>query len=312
MAQMTSLRAEIEQVVQQVPATFGIAVKYLESGEEVLINADRTFQLASVFKIPILITALQAIDAGRFRLDDRIELKDAYKTMPSGILVFLCDGLWPTVKDLLTLMIIISDNTATDMVLDLVGGPQAVNASLRKLGFGEAEINITMNMHQLFEDIYGTSKHLFSKPQQVARFKELGVNFEGEVWREGSGANVATPLAMNRLNEMIFRGQVASRGSCDLALDIMHLQTLGAALPSLLPPEIPVAHKTGSFVGIRNDSGIICVSEAVHVGITVLTRREDRPSVEQVLDGSWDQEANIDKAIGHIARLAFDYGRKAK
>lgn len=307
MPSITSLKTEIQQVVQDMPVTFGVAVKYLESGEEVLLNADRTYQLASVFKIPVLVTAVQQVDAGRFSLDDRIELKDAHKTSPSGILAFLREGLQPTVKDLLMLMIIISDNTATDMVLDLVGGPRAVNASLRELGFGQAEINITMSVHDLFEDVLGTSECLLTGPEAVARLKERGINLEGEVFREGSTVNVATPRAMNRLNEMLFRGQVASREACDKALDILLHQTLNARLPSRLPPEVPVAHKTGTFISVRNDSGIIYASDEVHVAVTVLTEREEKPSIEEMMEPLPEKGASIDKAIGQIAKLACEH-----
>jgi len=160
------------------------------------------------------------------------------------------------------LMIIISDNTATDLVLDLVGGPQAVNTSLRELGFSEDEINITMSVHDLLEDVFGTSECLLRRSEKVSRIKR-GVNFEGAVYREGSTVNVATPRAMNRLNSMLFHGQVASREACDTALDILLHQTLNDRLPSQLPPDDPdaeVAHKTGTFFGVRNDSGIIYIA----------------------------------------------------
>ena len=312
MSQATPLKTEIQQIVQDIPVTFGVAIKYLESGQQVLLNNDRTYQLASVFKIPVLATAMWQVDAGRFGLDDRIELRDTHKTSPSGILAFLQEGLQPTVKDLLMLMIIISDNTATDMVLDLVGGPQAVNALLREWGFGENEINITMSVHDLFEDVFGTSECLLTGPEMTARLKKNGVNFEGKVYCEGSMANVATPEAMNRLNEMIFRGQVASQKACDEALDVLLHQTLNARLPCQLPPEVPVAHKTGTFIIVRNDSGILYVDDNVHIAITVLTQKEQRPSMEEMLAPPSEEGAIIDKAIGQIAKLAFDYGRETK
>jgi beta-lactamase class A len=312
---MDELKAEIQQVVQDIPVTFGVAIKYLESGEEVLLNHERTYQLASVFKIPVLVTAMQRIDAGHLRLNDRIELKDAHKTMPSGILAYLRAGLRPTVKDLLTLMIIISDNTATDMVLDLVGGPAVVNASLRELGFTEAELNITASVHDLFEDVYGTSECLLTRSEIVSALKETGVNLQGAVFRSDSSVNVATPQAINRLNEMLFLGQVASREACDIALDILLHQTLVDRLPSQLPPDAEgakVAHKTGTFYGVRNDSGIIYAGEEMHVAITVLTRKDGELNLAEFMDPAYREvERQIDKAIGQIAKLAFEYAHKA-
>lgn len=304
-----SLQAKIREAITEVPVTFGVAIKYLESGEEAMLNADRTYQLASVFKVPVLVTGIQQLDAGKFNLDDRIELKEVHKTMPSGILAFLREGLCPTIEDLLRLMIIISDNTATDMVLDLVGGPTVVSKSMRKLGFSEGEINVTMSVHDLFEDVFGTSECLLKPPDRVAKLKENGVNFEGEVYREGSTANVATPRAMSRLNEMIFRGDVASREACDKALDIMLHQTLNDRLPRELPPGTPVAHKTGTIAGVRNDSGIICITDDCHAVITVLSRKERQIDMEEILKNETEETIKIDRGIGEIARLVFEYGR---
>jgi beta-lactamase class A len=315
-SQAMSLKSEIQKVVHNIPATFGVAIKYLEAGEQVLLNTDRTYQLASVFKIPVLVTAMQQIDAGRFSLDDRIELTDANKVMPSGILSFLREGLQPTVEDLLMLMIVVSDNTATDMVLDLIGGPQAVNTSLRQLGFSEDDINITMSVRDLLEDVFGTSKPLLKRSEMVSWIRERGVNFEGAVYQEGSTTNVATPRAINRLNEMIFRGQVASREACDKALDILLHQTLNDRLPRQLPPDNPdvkIAHKTGTIFGVRNDSGIIYVADDVHVAVTILTREEGKLNLQKVMNPAIKEvETEIDKAIGQIGKLAYEYSRKTE
>jgi beta-lactamase class A len=308
-----SLEADIRELVRDLPVTFGVAVKYLESGEQVLLNNDRTYQLASVFKIPVLVTAARQMEAGRFRLDDRIELKDADKTSPSGILAFLQEGLRPTVKDLLMLMIIISDNTATDMVLELVGGPPAVNADMRRLGFAQGEINITMSVHDLFDDVFGTSECLLTRRESLLALRDKGVNLAGKVYREGSQENVATPQAMNRLNEMIFAGQAAGREACDAALGILLHQTLNSRLPSRLPPDNPdvqVAHKTGTFFGVRNDSGIIYIDDDRHVGVTVLTRKDGPLELEEMTGLAYQEvEARIDRAIGEIGRLVYDHGQ---
>src|SRR5436190_1953840 len=105
---MSTLKSPIESIIAASGATsMGVAIKHLESGEETYLNADQPVPLCSVFKIPVLTEAFHQIDAGRFTLDDRWELTLAEKNLPSGILVFLQDGLMPTVRDLLTLMIII-------------------------------------------------------------------------------------------------------------------------------------------------------------------------------------------------------------
>ncbi len=309
---IASLKTQILDTVKGLPTTFGVAVKVLETGEEVLLNNDQTYQLASVFKIPVLVTAMRCVDAGRFKLSDRVTLRDADKTSPSGILCFLREGLQPTIEDLLMLMIIISDNTATDMVLDRVGGPEAVNAVMRQLGFGEDEINITMSVHDLFEDAFGTSETVLKRGDSIRQSFKYQINLDGEVYRRGSRANVATPLALNRLNEMIFRGQAASRASCDKALDVMLHQTLNARLPALLPPtdaDAEMAHKTGTVTGTRNDSGILYLGNGYHIAVTAFTQKAKLPPVEEILTvDTAPEDAKIDAAIAQIGKLVYDYG----
>lgn len=312
-AQLAALKPQIEDIVRDQPVKFGVAIKNLENGEELLLNNDRTYQLASVFKIPVLVTAMQQIDAGRFTLDERVMLKYSDKTSPSGILTYLRDGLQPTVEDLLMLMIIISDNTATDMVIDLVGGPQVVNAAMRKLGFPETELNITKSVHDLFDDVFGFSEPVLKRRESILKMKEKGVNFDGEVFRAGSTANVATPQALNRLNEMIFCGEAASGEACEKALDIMLHQTLNARLPGMLPPDdadADVAHKTGTFFGVRNDSGIFYIGERVHIAVTVFTQKEGPLNLDMMMEaGISGEETKIDTAIAQIGKLVYEYGK---
>lgn len=303
------LGTKISEIVADIPVTFGVAIKYLESGEEVMLNADCTYQMASVFKVPVLVTAMQQSDAGKLNLNNRIKLKDTHKTMPSGILAFLGEGLCSTVEDLLMLMIIISDNTATDMLLDLIGGPEEVTESMRKLGLGKEDIiNITMSVHELFEDVFDTSECLLKRSGIVARLKQTGVNFDGEVYGKGSTANVATPKAITYLYEKIFRGEAASRKSCQKILDILLHQTLNDCLPADLPPGTPVAHKTGTIGGIRNDSGIIYISDNCHAAVTIFTRKVGELDMDEFLEQGTEEMIQIDKAIGQIGRLVYDHG----
>src|SRR5207248_6018820 len=99
----------------------GIYVKCLETGEEIAIDADRQMDTMSTIKIPLMVEAFRQVEAGKFKLTDRITLQDDAKRPGTGILRSLDAGATITVKDLLTLMNIVSDNTATDLLLDRVG-----------------------------------------------------------------------------------------------------------------------------------------------------------------------------------------------
>src|SRR5690606_25812440 len=131
-------------------ARFGVAIRHIESGEEVMIDADSYFPLASVFKVPILVESCFQLAQGRFHLADRWMLKNEEKNLPSGNLTFMDEGLMPTVKDILTLMTIISDNTATDMMIKCLG-KEAINSRMRQ--FGLNHIHVVMTVRELFEEL---------------------------------------------------------------------------------------------------------------------------------------------------------------
>ena len=303
---MNTLKNSIEAIITASGATaMGVAIKHLESGEELYINADQPVPLCSVFKIPVLAEAFHQMDTGRFTLDDRWELTIAEKNLPSGILVFLQDGLMPTVRDLLTLMIIISDNTATDMVMQRLG-VGSVTKFMHELGL--TDIHVPMTVRNIFNDIMGEAgsdpRLAFTnldKPQ-----KEGVANRSGHAYSLGPDNDVGTPRALNQLLELIFQGKVVNRAACDQMLHILLQQQLNLRLPRFLPEGTPVAHKTGTLGGIRNDSGIIYCNDHAHVAVTVFCTW-DATAVKDDPVAEWARINELDSAIGHIGRLIFDH-----
>src|SRR5688572_10003555 len=144
------LQKQIEAAIAAADAHMGVAMLHLEKGDEIELAADEAFPMASVLKIPVLVEAARQMDAGNFTLGDRWALTVAEKNLGSGVLTFFDDGLLPTVRDLLTLMIIISDNTATDMVINRLGKENIVSA-MRQLGL--QDIHLPLTIRQIFETI---------------------------------------------------------------------------------------------------------------------------------------------------------------
>jgi beta-lactamase class A len=124
-------------VTKSVNATWGIYVKSLDTSEELALDADRQMETMSTIKIPLMVEALQQIKDGKFALTDKYTLARDDIRPGTGIIQRLDPGAVLTVKDLLTLMIIVSDNTATDALYRMVGGPDAVNARMKTLGLTE-------------------------------------------------------------------------------------------------------------------------------------------------------------------------------
>src|SRR5262245_53037371 len=115
------LERHIEERLRSFPGTLGVAALDLDTGETVAVNADTRFPTASVIKVPVLAAAFQQIADGRIRKDQLLTLKEDEKVGGSGVLHSLRAGAQLSVADLLYLMIAISDNTATNMLVGLVG-----------------------------------------------------------------------------------------------------------------------------------------------------------------------------------------------
>ena len=121
-AASASLQALLDAEMPKIPAKAGIWVKHLTTGEEGAVNADETFNSASVIKIPVAAQALEMVDAGTKDLATRITLRAEDVRGGSGIFRYHDAGLQPTLRDVLLQMIITSDNTATDLAIAQVGG----------------------------------------------------------------------------------------------------------------------------------------------------------------------------------------------
>src|ERR1700680_5283145 len=128
------LQGSIERITNSINAEWGIYIKCLETGEEIAIDADRQMDTMSVIKIPLMVEAFRQIEAGKFSLEDKITLKESDKRPGTGIIRSLDPGAILTIKDLLTLMIIVSDNTATDLIFGKVGGIEPVTALMDSYG----------------------------------------------------------------------------------------------------------------------------------------------------------------------------------
>lgn len=301
---MQTLKPQIQSAIDASGAKMGVSILHVESGAEININADESYPMASVLKIPVLCAAFQQMEAGAFTLDDRWELTYPLKNIGSGILTYMEDGLTPTVRDLLTLMIIISDNTATDMIMRRVGADQ-IDAYMEELGVGN--IHLAFDIRGIFDNMFG---HELAEPSLI--FEYLGrqredppMNREGNAFRGGPTNNSATARDMTHLCAMIYRGEVVNRAACDGMLRILLQQTLNQRLPRLLPYGVPFAHKTGTLSGIRNDAGILYATEQDHIAITVFSRWDVDAADTKV--AVWEQTEAIDSAFGHIGRAVYDH-----
>lgn len=271
---LARLEGNIQQITRSVNATWGIYIKCLETGEEIALDADRQMDTMSVIKIPLMAEAFRQIEAGKFALTDRVAITAPMKQPGTGIIRSLDPGAQLTIKDLLTLMIIVSDNTATDLMYDKVGGPEAVNRLMDEWGL--KSIRAT-----------GTADTWF-KALRAAPSAE-------EFHREGKTPfGLSSPRDMGRLLERMEKGEAVSKAASGQMLQIMRGQVYSSRLPRYVTG-FRIPHKTGDFLPyIGNDVGIL-ESPTRHVVICVFTAKH------------FGAGANLEDAIGRVAQLTANY-----
>ncbi len=265
--QIELLRRSIERIADGVKADWGIYIKSLDTGEEITINADAVMDTMSTIKIPILVEAFRQIDAGKLKLADRLELTTARKRFGTGVLRTLDDGAQITFKDALTLMIIQSDNSATDMAFEKAGGPERVTQTMRDLGL--KTITATGTSFEWFRALGAISDPAWAKltpaelftrgnPQTPTRQADVErFHFEGK-----TPYGLSSPREMGRLLELIAQNKAASAASCAEMLRIMRAQQMNTRIPKYLAGA-STPHKTGDFPPyIANDVGLIETSRA--------------------------------------------------
>jgi beta-lactamase class A len=257
--------------------------------------------MASAFKLPILLELYYQRAAGKLSLDDSIDIVPSDLHIGSGAMIALFDppGISLNVRNLINMMMRISDNSAADILLNRVG---AVNVSERMKALGLDSIRVDRTTQEMILDQSGLDYSQYGKlPVRQVR-KLLDAVDPVTAARANDQFNrtekdVATPADMNRILVKLFNGEIVDRATSDEIVGILkECQTGPGRLPGLLPADTVVAHKTGTLGGSVNDTGIVYLPyNAGHLAITVLMK-DARAST-----------ADRERVIAEIARYAYDY-----
>jgi beta-lactamase class A len=237
------LTDDIEAVVSGRPGVFGIYARNLGTDETVAINADRIFPAESTIKTGILLHYLRLVAAGTVDPATRIRLGASNRYIGTGVLRFLADGLEPTLDDLAWLMIIVSDNTATAMLMEAVGGPPDVNVTMRELGYPTAQLNESITLESAME----------------------GASFSNSSPRDL--AEIYTQLD-DKSREILFRQQHLIGLPRHLP-HVSHAVDVGFTMP------VRVYNKTGNGLGNFIDCGLFETDHAAWVVATMATEQTD-------------------------------------
>jgi beta-lactamase class A len=232
---LARLNHDVRTLARRVPAAIALDVLDLNTGYDAGFNARKSMPAASTIKLPVMVAVFEQLAADRFDLNRRITLEPRDKDGGSGDLYDAAVGSTYPVSELLDKMIDVSDNTATNMLIRLVGR-RTINREMLDLGLA--------------------TTHLL-----------------GDV-RTGAWSIRATlrtsPADLVRLLTLMAKGQLVDQWSSNEMIAILEADQYNTLLPAPLPADIPIAHKTGSFFDTLNDAGIVYAGDTPYV-IAVMT-----------------------------------------
>lgn len=234
--ELPALKSKIDALAAKYPKLEpGAFFVDLDNGAYVNVKGDTVFSAASTIKIPVLIAFFQDVDAGKIRLDEMLTMKKELIGGGSGDMQYQQPGKKFTALETATKMSVISDNTATNMLIERLGGKEVLNQRFREWGLGSTVIN------NWLPDLEGT--------------------------------NTTTPKDLANLLAKVDRGELISTRSRDRIMNIMQDTRTRTLLPQGIEKDATIAHKTGDIGSVLGDAGIIDMPNGKRYIGSVLVKR---------------------------------------
>lgn len=269
---LENVRRDVHQILDSIQGTFAVAFEPVGSTERLLINEKTMFHAASTMKTPVMIEVFRQAREGRFSLDDSLAVNNEFRSIIDGspYALDLKDdnddsmykkiGSKATIRQLLRQMITVSSNLATNILIDLITADK-VTSTMRRLGAPDIE---------------------------VLRGVEDGKAFAQGINNRTNAYDLMVILRAIADGRAV--DSTASREMTAILLD----QKFHDLIPALLPPEVKVAHKTGSITGVEHDSGIVYLPDGRRYILVILSK--DVKNVEEAKHG-----------ISLVSRRIYDY-----
>jgi beta-lactamase class A len=269
--QEKSLAARIEPLIKAHKGKVAVAVKHLDNGESYYLDADEEMPTASLIKFMIMLEVYLQASESKVKLADMVTLKKADMVQGSGILTYhFSEGATFSLRDATRLMMVYSDNTATNLVLDKIGLPSTTKR-MEDWGLKGTKLNA-----KVFR------RDTSINPERSKKF--------------GLGSTTARETV--QLLEKVYQGKVVSPEVCTEMLGHMKKCDDKTKLKRYLPTKIEVAHKTGSVDASKTDAGILYLPSGP-VAVCVLTAQNEDKAYKD------DNTAHI--LIGRIAEQIYEH-----
>ena len=259
------LESKIREYIKTQKGNIAVVVKDLRTNEEIKINENLVFPSASTIKISIMSELFNKINEGVFDFNETVEITEDMKTGGDGILKELDYGHKFTLKELATLMIIVSDNMATNILINLLG-MNNINSTIQKLGLPNTRLQRRM--------------------------------MDSKAAKEGRENYIAASDLASIL-ELIYKGENVNKKYSAIMLDILKRQQVRGRIDLYLPEDTVIAHKTGDLDNLEHAAGIVYLPGKEYI-ICVLTNetetnRDGREIIGRISKLVYDEMLTVSK-----------------
>ncbi|HKG95703.1 MAG TPA: serine hydrolase [Gemmatimonadaceae bacterium] len=262
-----SLRRVLDSIATAHRGVMGYAVRNLDTGEQLSLRGDETFPTASLIKVPVLVALYDLVEKGQISLTDKIVLLDIDKVGGSGLLQFLHNGLELTLGDAAVLMITISDNTATNLILDRIG-IRRVWSKMEALGLGHSKVH----------------------SGSMTRLKTVAPDSSAKY-----GLGVTTPNEMAQLFALLAQGKAVSPRADSTMLALLERAESEKKMMRYAAG-VRAAHKSGETDAVRTECALFYLRSRVVA--CVLTKSNE--------DKSWTLENSAEIAIARLGEAIIN------
>ena len=273
---LESLKTKIDSIFKSLDGDFAIAFKVVDDRKSsILINEKMIFHAASTMKTPVMIEVFKQAAENKFNLDDSIEIKNEFKSIAdgsaysldinddSGEELYNFIGKKKTIRQLVFDMITVSSNLATNILIELVGAKNTTE-TLRSIGANDIKVLRGVEDNKAFQ---------------------LGMN------------NIVTAYDLMLIYENLVKNKLANESSTNEMLNILLQQKHKSRIPAKLPPDVKVAHKTGSITEVGHDSGIVFLPDGRKYVLVLLSKNVK------------DEKAVIE-AQAEVSKIIYEYVAK--
>jgi beta-lactamase class A len=296
-ADLLPVAESIAEQWRRIGATGHLLARNIDTGEELGFDVDAPVPLASVAKVPLALVVLDRIAAGALDPATPVTIDPATKSVgPTGVAAFRHPATL-AVGDLIHQALTVSDNASADALFDLVG-VDLVDERLR--AWGCAGIRVRHRMHRMYECAAGVANDDFELALELAIRDDAAGQHSIETL-DPAFANVGSAAALVELLQRIWLDQISQPGATAELRRLMALQVFNQRLSSDLRADtVLVSGKTGTFLHLRHEIGVVTSESGDRMTIAALTRSRRRASIAH----------DIDLAIGAAARSAFESLRR--